>query len=151
MICGHPDHRAHRRGEDNLAERLLYYAGIARGIGEVHDSDSQLVPAQDGTSITITAAATHFSSLGAEVHLIDTPGRVDFTVEVERSLRVLDGAVALFCGVGGVEPQSEVFWRQADPHRIPRLALVNKLDRPGADFDRGSTTWRASSTPAAFQ
>jgi elongation factor G len=125
-------------GKTTFTERLLYYAGITHRMGEVHDGDTQMdyLPQERERGITITAAATHFSWLGAEVHLIDTPGHVDFTIEVERSLRVLDGAVAVFCGVGGVEPQSEVVWRQADRHGIPRLAFVNKLDRPGADFDR---------------
>ncbi len=125
-------------GKTTFTERLLYYAGITHRMGEVHDGDSQMdyLPQEKERGITITAAATHFSWLGAEIHLIDTPGHVDFTIEVERSLRVLDGAVAVFCGVGGVEPQSEVVWRQADRHGIPRLAFVNKLDRPGADFDR---------------
>jgi elongation factor G len=125
-------------GKTTFTERILYYAGITHRMGEVHDGDSQMdyLPQERERGITITAAATHFSWQGAEVHLIDTPGHVDFTIEVERSLRVLDGAVAVFCGVGGVEPQSEVVWRQADRHGIPRLAFVNKLDRPGADFDR---------------
>ena len=117
---------------------MLFYTGVSHKIGEIHDGDSQMdyLPQERERGITITAAVTQFSWLGAEVHLIDTPGHVDFTIEVERSLRVLDGAVAIFCAVGGVEPQSEVVWRQADRHRIPRLAFVNKLDRPGADFDR---------------
>lgn len=125
-------------GKTTFTERLLYYAGVTHRMGEVHDGDAQMdyLPQEKERGITITAAATHFSWLGAQVHLIDTPGHVDFTIEVERSLRVLDGAVAVFCGVGGVEPQSEVVWRQADRHKIPRLAFVNKLDRPGADFDR---------------
>jgi len=125
-------------GKTTFTERLLYYAGVTHRMGEVHDGDAQMdyLPQEKERGITITAAATHFSWLGAQIHLIDTPGHVDFTIEVERSLRVLDGAVAVFCGVGGVEPQSEVVWRQADRHKIPRLAFVNKLDRPGADFDR---------------
>ncbi len=125
-------------GKTTFTERVLYYAGVTHRMGEVHDGDSQMdyLPQERERGITIAAAATHFTWLGAEVHLIDTPGHVDFTIEVERSLRVLDGAVAVFCGVGGVEPQSEVVWRQADRHGIPRLAFVNKLDRPGADFDR---------------
>jgi len=124
-------------GKTTFTERLLYYAGVTHRMGEVHDGDAQMdyLPQERERGITITAAATHFSWLGAEIHLIDTPGHVDFTIEVERSLRVLDGAVAVFCGVGGVEPQSEVVWRQASRHGIPRLAFVNKLDRPGADFD----------------
>jgi elongation factor G len=125
-------------GKTTFTERLLFYAGVTHRMGEVHDGDAQMdyLPQERERGITITAAATQFSWLGAEVHLIDTPGHVDFTIEVERSLRVLDGAVAIFCGVGGVEPQSEVVWRQANRHGIPRLAFVNKLDRPGADFDR---------------
>jgi len=125
-------------GKTTFTERVLYYTGVSHRIGEVHDGDSQMdyLPQERERGITITAAVTQFSWLGAEVHLVDTPGHVDFTIEVERSLRVLDGAVAIFCAVGGVEPQSEVVWRQADRHRIPRLAFVNKLDRPGADFDR---------------
>jgi elongation factor G len=125
-------------GKTTLTERILFYAGVSHRMGEVHDGDSQMdyLPQERERGITITAAVTQFPWLGAEVHLIDTPGHVDFTIEVERSLRVLDGAVVVFCGVGGVEPQSEVVWRQADRHRIPRLAFVNKLDRPGADYDR---------------
>jgi len=125
-------------GKTTFTERLLYYAGVTHRMGEVHDGDAQMdyLPQERERGITITAATTQFSWLGAEIHLIDTPGHVDFTIEVERSLRVLDGAVAVFCGVGGVEPQSEVVWRQANRHGIPRLAFVNKLDRPGADFDR---------------
>ncbi len=125
-------------GKTTFTERLLYYAGITHRMGEVHDGDSQMdyLPQERERGITITAAVTQFPWLGAEIHLIDTPGHVDFTIEVERSLRVLDGAAAVFCGVGGVEPQSEVVWRQADRYGIPRLAFVNKLDRPGADFDR---------------
>jgi len=125
-------------GKTTLTERILFYAGISHRMGEVHDGDSQMdyLPQERERGITITAAVTQFPWLGAEVHLIDTPGHVDFTIEVERSLRVLDGAVVVFCGVGGVEPQSEVVWRQADRHKIPRLAFINKLDRPGADYDR---------------
>src|SRR5512134_1371138 len=125
-------------GKTTFTERVLFYAGVTHRMGEVHDGDSQMdyLPQERERGITITAAVTQFSWLGAEVHLIDTPGHVDFTIEVERSLRVLDGAVAVFCGVGGVEPQSEVVWRQADRHGIPRLAFINKLDRPGADFGR---------------
>jgi elongation factor G len=125
-------------GKTTFTERLLYYAGVTHRMGEVHDGDSQMdyLPQERERGITIAAAATQFPWLGAEIHLIDTPGHVDFTIEVERSLRVLDGAVAVFCGVGGVEPQSEVVWRQADRHGIPRLAFINKLDRPGADFGR---------------
>ncbi|MCL5966135.1 MAG: GTP-binding protein, partial [Deltaproteobacteria bacterium] len=124
-------------GKTTLTERVLFYAGVTHRMGEVHDGDAQMdyLPQERERGITITAAVTRFPWLGAEVHLIDTPGHVDFTIEVERSLRVLDGAVVVFCGVGGVEPQSEGVWRQADRHRVPRLAFVNKLDRPGADYD----------------
>jgi elongation factor G len=125
-------------GKTTFTERVLFYAGITHRMGEVHEGDAQMdyLPQERERGITITAAVTQFSWLGAEVHLIDTPGHVDFTIEVERSLRVLDGAVVIFEGVAGVEAQSEVVWRQADRHRIPRLAFLNKLDRPGADFDR---------------
>ncbi|MCL1925743.1 MAG: elongation factor G [Syntrophorhabdaceae bacterium] len=125
-------------GKTTFSERLLFYTGVTHRMGEVHDGDAQMdyLPQERERGITITSAVTQFPWLGAEVHLIDTPGHVDFTIEVERSLRVLDGAVAVFCGVGGVEPQSEVVWRQADRHGIPRLVFVNKLDRPGADYDR---------------
>ena len=125
-------------GKTTLTERILFYTGVSHRMGEVHDGESQMdyLPQERERGITITAAVTQFPWLGAEVHLIDTPGHVDFTIEVERSLRVLDGAVVVFCGVGGVEPQSEVVWRQADRHKIPRIAFVNKLDRPGADYDR---------------
>ena len=125
-------------GKTTFTERVLFYAGVTHRMGEVHEGDAQMdyLPQERERGITITAAVTQFSWLGAEVHLIDTPGHVDFTIEVERSLRVLDGAVVIFEGVAGVEAQSEVVWRQADRHRIPRLAFINKLDRPGADFDR---------------
>src|SRR5512134_2681075 len=125
-------------GKTTFTERVLYYAGVTHRMGEVHEGDSQMdyLPQERERGITITAAVTQFSWLGAEVHLIDTPGHVDFTIEVERSLRVLDGAVVILEGVAGVEAQSEMVWRQADRHRIPRLAFINKLDRPGADFDR---------------
>ncbi len=125
-------------GKTTFTERVLFYAGITHRMGEVHEGDAQMdyLPQERERGITITAAVTQFPWLGAEIHLIDTPGHVDFTIEVERSLRVLDGAVVIFEGVAGVEAQSEVVWRQADKHRIPRLAFINKLDRPGADFDR---------------
>jgi elongation factor G len=125
-------------GKTTFTERVLFYAGITHRMGEVHEGDAQMdyLPQERERGITITAAVTQFSWLGAEIHLIDTPGHVDFTIEVERSLRVLDGAVVIFEGVAGVEAQSEVVWRQADRHRVPRLAFINKLDRPGADFDR---------------
>ncbi|OGP77075.1 MAG: translation elongation factor G [Deltaproteobacteria bacterium RBG_19FT_COMBO_60_16] len=125
-------------GKTTFTERVLFYAGVTHRMGEVHEGDAQMdyLPQERERGITITAAVTQFSWLGAEVHLIDTPGHVDFTIEVERSLRVLDAAVVIFEGVAGVEAQSEVVWRQADRHRVPRLAFINKIDRPGADFDR---------------
>ena len=125
-------------GKTTFSERLLFYTGVTHRMGEVHDGDAQMdyLPQERERGITITSAVTQFSWLGAEIRLIDTPGHVDFTIEVERSLRILDGAVAVFCSVGGVEPQSEVVWRQASRHKIPRIAFANKLDRPGADYDR---------------
>ena len=123
-------------GKTTVTERFLYYAGRIHKIGEVHDGEAQMdwMPQERERGITITAAATTLEWRGHDVHLIDTPGHVDFTIEVERSLRVLDGAVVVFCGVSGVEPQSETVWRQADNFHVPRLAFVNKMDRPGADF-----------------
>ncbi|MBI5418925.1 MAG: elongation factor G [Deltaproteobacteria bacterium] len=125
-------------GKTTFTERVLFYSGVTHRMGEVHEGDAQMdyLPQERERGITITAAVTQFQWLGAEVHLIDTPGHVDFTIEVERSLRVLDGAVVIFEGVAGVEAQSEMVWRQADRHGIPRVAFINKLDRPGADFDR---------------
>jgi elongation factor G len=130
-ICAHID-----AGKTTVTERFLYYAGRIHKIGEVHDGEAQMdwMPQERERGITITAAATTLEWRGHDVHLIDTPGHVDFTIEVERSLRVLDGAVVVFCGVSGVEPQSETVWHQADNFHVPRLAFVNKMDRPGADF-----------------
>jgi elongation factor G len=123
-------------GKTTVTERFLYYAGRIHKLGEVHDGEAQMdwMPQERERGITITAAATTLAWRGHDLHLIDTPGHVDFTMEVERSLRVLDGAVVVFCGVSGVEPQSETVWHQADNFRVPRLAFVNKMDRPGADF-----------------
>jgi len=123
-------------GKTTVTERFLYYAGRIHKIGEVHDGEAQMdwMPQERERGITITAAATTLQWRGHDLHLIDTPGHVDFTIEVERSLRVLDGAVVVFCGVSGVEPQSETVWHQADNFHVPRLAFVNKMDRPGADF-----------------
>ena len=130
-ICAHID-----AGKTTVSERFLYYAGRIHKIGEVHDGEAQMdwMPQERERGITITAAATTLEWRGHDVHLIDTPGHVDFTIEVERSLRVLDGAVVVFCGVSGVEPQSETVWHQADNFHVPRLAFINKMDRPGADF-----------------
>ena len=127
-------------GKTTTTERILYYTGESHKIGEVHDGTAIMdwMAQEQERGITITAAATScfWSVKGRkyQINIIDTPGHVDFTVEVERSLRVLDGAVVVFCGVSGVEPQSEAVWRQADAHRVPRLAFINKIDRTGADF-----------------
>ncbi|MEL6152652.1 MAG: GTP-binding protein, partial [Bacteroidota bacterium] len=136
-------------GKTTTTERVLYYTGLTHKIGEVHDGGAVMdwMAQEQERGITITSAATttfwkYPTSQGKatnntkeyKVNIIDTPGHVDFTVEVERSLRVLDGAVALFCAVSGVEPQSETVWRQADKYRVPRICFVNKMDRAGADF-----------------
>jgi elongation factor G len=123
-------------GKTTLTERILYYAGRIHRMGEVHDGQAVMdwMPEEQEKGITITSAVTFFEWGGCEIHLIDTPGHVDFTIEVERSLRVLDGAVFVFSAVDGVEPQSETIWHQADRYRIPRLAFINKMDRVGADF-----------------
>jgi elongation factor G len=125
-------------GKTTTTERILYYTGISYKIGEVHEGTAVMdwMVQEQERGITITSAATTCFWREHRVNIIDTPGHVDFTIEVERSLRVLDGAVAVFCGVGGVEPQSETVWRQADRYGVPRLAFVNKMDRVGADFDR---------------
>jgi len=124
-------------GKTTLTERTLYFAGRTYKIGEVHDGTAVMdyLTEEQQRGITITSAATTLAWRGHTVNLIDTPGHVDFTVEVERSLRVLDGAVVVFCGVGGVEAQSETVWRQANRYHLPRLCFVNKLDRLGADFE----------------
>jgi elongation factor G len=125
-------------GKTTTTERVLYYTGRTHKIGEVHDGAAEMdwMAQEKERGITITSAATYCQWKGAHINLIDTPGHVDFTIEVERSLRVLDGAVVVFCAVGGVEPQSETVWRQADRYKVPRIAFVNKMDRIGADFDR---------------
>jgi elongation factor G len=123
-------------GKTTTTERILFYTGISHKIGEVHDGAATMdwMVQEQERGITITSAATTCYWLDHRVNIIDTPGHVDFTIEVERSLRVLDGAVAVFCSVGGVEPQSETVWRQADRYRVPRIAFVNKMDRVGSDF-----------------
>jgi elongation factor G len=125
-------------GKTTTTERILYYTGVNYKIGEVHDGAATMdwMEQEQERGITITSAATTCAWKDHRVNIIDTPGHVDFTIEVERSLRVLDGAVAIFCGVGGVEPQSETVWRQADKYGVPRLAFVNKMDRVGANFPR---------------
>ncbi|HRK73120.1 MAG TPA: GTP-binding protein, partial [Rhodothermales bacterium] len=137
-------------GKTTTTERILFYTGRVHRIGEVHEGAAEMdwMEQEKERGITITSAATttmwgkdiEDAKTGRRkgthrINIIDTPGHVDFTVEVERSLRVLDGAVALFCAVGGVEPQSETVWRQADKYRVPRIAFVNKMDRTGADFE----------------
>ena len=132
-------------GKTTTTERILFYTGISHKLGEVHDGNAVMdwMEQEQERGITITSAATtcFWSGMRQDyeehrINIIDTPGHVDFTIEVERSLRVLDGAVAVFCGVGGVEPQSETVWRQADTYHVPRLAFINKMDRTGADFFR---------------
>ncbi len=125
-------------GKTTTTERILYYTGRSYKIGEVHDGNAVMdwMEQEQQRGITITSAATTCFWKESKINIIDTPGHVDFTVEVERCLRVLDGAVAVFCAVGGVEPQSETVWRQADRYQIPRIAFVNKMDRVGADFAR---------------
>jgi len=123
-------------GKTTTTERILFYTGRTHRLGEVHDGAATMdwMEQEKERGITITSAATTCFWNDHQINIIDTPGHVDFTVEVERSLRVLDGAVALFCAVGGVEPQSETVWRQADKYKVPRVAFVNKMDRTGADF-----------------
>ncbi len=126
-------------GKTTTTERILYYTGVSHKIGEVHDGAATMdwMEQEQERGITITSAATTCFWKDHRVNIIDTPGHVDFTIEVERSLKVLDGAVAVFCSVGGVEPQSETVWRQADKYGVPRIAFINKMDRTGADFSRG--------------
>lgn len=126
-------------GKTTTTERILFYTGVTYKIGEVHDGTATMdwMEQEKERGITITSAATTCMWKDHRVNIIDTPGHVDFTIEVERSLRVLDGAVAVFCSVGGVEPQSETVWRQADKYKVPRIAFINKMDRIGADFNRG--------------
>ena len=132
-------------GKTTTTERVLFYTGLSHKIGEVHDGAATMdwMEQEQERGITITSAATTCFWSGMEqqfdqhrINIIDTPGHVDFTIEVERSLRVLDGAVVVFCGSSGVEPQSETVWRQADKYQVPRLVFVNKMDRAGADFER---------------
>ncbi|MCJ7746478.1 MAG: GTP-binding protein, partial [Desulfobacterales bacterium] len=123
-------------GKTTTTERILYYTGVTHKMGEVDEGSATMdwMEQEKERGITITSAATTCFWKEHRINIIDTPGHVDFTIEVERSLRVLDGAIAVFCSVGGVEPQSETVWRQADKYRIPRIAFINKMDRTGADF-----------------
>ena len=125
-------------GKTTTTERVLFYTGVSHKMGEVHDGAAVMdwMEQEQERGITITSAATTTFWKDTRINIIDTPGHVDFTVEVERSLRVLDGVVAVFCSVGGVEPQSETVWRQADKYGVPRIAFINKMDRTGADFNR---------------
>src|ERR1035437_9307498 len=129
-------------GKTTTTERILYYTGRTYKIGEVHEGAAVMdwMEQEQERGITITSAATTAQWKDHRINIIDTPGHVDFTVEVERSLRVLDGAIALFDSVAGVEPQSETVWRQADKYHVPRIAYINKMDRTGADFDKGVQT-----------
>ena len=149
-------------GKTTTTERILFYTGLSHKIGEVHDGAATMdwMEQEQERGITITSAATTCFWRGMagdypehRINIIDTPGHVDFTIEVERSLRVLDGAVAVFCAVGGVEPQSETVWRQADKYGVPRIAFVNKMDRAGADFSRvvGQLNERLGATPIPIQ
>src|ERR1700761_2473478 len=127
-------------GKTTTTERILYYTGRTYKMGEVHEGAAVMdwMAQEQERGITITSAATTCEWKDHRINIIDTPGHVDFTVEVERSLRVLDGAIALFDSVAGVEPQSETVWRQADKYHVPRIAYINKMDRIGANFDRGA-------------
>src|SRR5499427_2936731 len=129
-------------GKTTTTERILYYTGRSHKMGEVHEGAATMdwMEQEQERGITITSAATACEWKGHRINILDTPGHVDFTVEVERSLRVLDGAIALFDSVAGVEPQSETVWRQADKYHVPRIAYINKMDRVGADFERGVQT-----------
>ena len=142
-------------GKTTTTERILFYTGRVHRLGEVHDGAATMdfMVQEQERGITITAAATTCFWRDYRINIIDTPGHVDFTVEVERSLRVLDGAVAVFCSVGGVEPQSETVWRQADHYGVPRIAYINKMDRTGADFFRGvdMIRERLGANPLALQ
>ncbi|MGD8916353.1 MAG: elongation factor G [Syntrophobacterales bacterium] len=142
-------------GKTTTTERILYYTGVSYKMGEVHEGTAVMdwMEQEQERGITITSAATTCFWNNHRINIIDTPGHVDFTIEVERSLRVLDGAVAIFCAVGGVEPQSETVWRQADRYGVPRIAFINKMDRLGADFDRclAKMRTRLGATPVAVQ
>src|SRR6056300_1168533 len=149
-------------GKTTTTERVLLYTGVNHKIGEVHDGAATMdwMEQEQERGITITSAATtcFWSGMGQQfeqhrINIIDTPGHVDFTIEVERSMRVLDGACMVYCAVGGVEPQSETVWRQANKYNVPRMAFVNKMDRAGADFFRvlGQVDSRLKGNPVALQ
>ncbi len=142
-------------GKTTTTERILFYTGRTHKLGEVHDGNATMdwMEQEQERGITITSAATTCEWNDHIINIIDTPGHVDFTAEVERSLRVLDGAVAVFCAVGGVEPQSETVWRQAEKYGVPRIVFVNKMDRMGADFHAvvGQVEERLASNPLVVQ
>ena len=142
-------------GKTTTTERILFYTGVNYKIGEVHEGAATMdwMEQEQERGITITSAATTCFWRDHRINIIDTPGHVDFTVEVERSLRVLDGAVAVFDAVAGVEPQSETVWRQADRYDVPRIAFVNKMDRVGAEFHRcvDMMVTRLAATPLVIQ
>jgi len=125
-------------GKTTTTERILYYTGTIHKMGNIDDGNTAMdwMPQEQERGITITAASTTCFWKDKRINLIDTPGHVDFTIEVERSLKVLDGAVIVLCGCSGVQPQTETVWRQAERYQVPRIAFVNKIDRLGADFDR---------------
>src|SRR5579884_3892549 len=142
-------------GKTTTTERILYYAGLIHQMGEVHEGTTVMdwMEQERERGITITAAATTCQWNGHSINIIDTPGHVDFTVEVERSLRVLDGGVVVFDAVAGVEPQSETVWRQADRYNVPRICFINKMDRVGAEFHRtvDMLVSRLAATPLVVQ
>jgi len=142
-------------GKTTTTERILFYTGKSYKIGEVHDGGATMdwMEQEKERGITITSAATTCFWKDKRINIIDTPGHVDFTLEVERSLRVLDGAVAVFDGVSGVEPQSETVWRQADKYKVPRMCFINKMDRTGADFYKAvdSIIKQLAATPMVLQ
>ena len=142
-------------GKTTVTERILFYSGRVHKMGEVHNGEATMdwMLEERERGITITSAVTACQWRGHDINIIDTPGHVDFTIEVERSLRVLDGAIGVFCAVGGVEPQSETVWHQADNYKVPKIAFINKLDRVGADFERvvGMMKDRLGASPLVLQ
>ena len=145
-------------GKTTTTERILFYTGITHRIGEVHEGTATMdwMEQEQERGITITSAATTCTWKNIRINIIDTPGHVDFTAEVERSLRVLDGAVACFDAVAGVQPQSETVWRQADKYKVPRICFINKMDKAGADAvyatsTRSSTVWARARLRSIFR
>jgi len=139
-------------GKTTTTERILFYTGINYKIGEVHEGTATMdwMEQEQERGITITSAATTCMWQNHRINIIDTPGHVDFTAEVERSLRVLDGAVAVFCAVGGVEPQSETVWRQADKYAVPRMCFINKINQTGGDFYKSLDAIHKRLSPNAY-